>query len=171
MLTSSSSLTSAIVLVEVSEEPTMRVNSVHKSTLEKCSLYFQKCLASGMIETQQKRVCLHDVQPAAFDTAAYWMYKAALRANLKFDSWHEIYSLADRLCMDQMMNAILDYQNRLFESMLCVAGNLQMRCPHVARIAKSSSTTLIDRRITWSSRGIEISVSFRLSMWRSWSDY
>jgi hypothetical protein len=97
-------LTSAIVLVEVSESPTKRVYSIQAGVLEKCFPYFEKFRASGMGEVPKRRVQLHEVRPAAFDTVVYWMYKQALSANLKADLWHEVKSLADRLCMDHMMN-------------------------------------------------------------------
>ena len=109
MLTCGINLTSAIVLVEVSESPTKRVYSVHEGVLEKCSPHFEKCQASGTSEAQQRRIQMHDVRPAAFDAVVYRMYKQALSTNLKADYWHEIYSLADRLCMDHMMNDIVDH--------------------------------------------------------------
>lgn len=51
-------------------------------------------------------VLLRDVRPTAFDAIVFWMYKQALNTT------RGIYSLVDRVCMDQMTNAILDHEKK-----------------------------------------------------------
>lgn len=92
---------------------------VHTETLREVP-FFQKCLDSGMIQSQENLIRLPEDNAEAFAEVVKWMYKGALcskvRGNVTITSEFDedylkmmrIHLLARKLCIEELQNSTTD---------------------------------------------------------------
>lgn len=100
---------SSIVTVIVGKE--QRIYKLHRNLLVKKSPFFAKCLNSGMLEQQREEIVLPEDSSRAFDFIADWVYYEKVRevkGNEGAEERIRAYVLADKYCMPELQNALLD---------------------------------------------------------------
>ena len=68
-----------------------------------------------MREATEKKVILDDVDPAVFDVVVAWLYRGDRGANEK-RGYKNVYNLADRFCIEGLLNDITDELQEQFET-------------------------------------------------------
>ncbi|KAK7899737.1 hypothetical protein LTR67_003482 [Exophiala xenobiotica] len=96
-----------IIIVNVG--PLKVAYALHRGILVSKCPFFKKCLRSGMKEEQEKTVNLPEELPVAFDTLVQWMYtgKMVMEPRMQI-SYIDAYLLADKFCMHDLQNSIMD---------------------------------------------------------------
>lgn len=98
-----------MIEVVIIEDDNDKNYSLHKNLLCEKSLYFKRCIKSGMLETTNNKVVLRDVNFEAFEVVVYWLYKENLdKISENRLPFYWVYNLADRLCMEPLKNKIVD---------------------------------------------------------------
>jgi hypothetical protein len=98
-----------MIEVVVIQDDLKKTYSLHKNLLCERSLYFKKCLETGMLEANHNKIVLQDVNFEAFEIVIYWLYKGNLdKVSDKDLPSYWAYNLADRLCMEPLKNKLVD---------------------------------------------------------------
>lgn len=87
--------------------------SIHASLLTTQSPYFRAALTGPFVESTTKTITLDDVSPDHFQLLVSWLYTSSIPAPFKdgkpaYYTLLHLYSLADRLCMEGLRNAVVD---------------------------------------------------------------
>lgn len=87
--------------------------SIHTSLLTTQSPYFRAALAGPFVESTTKSITLDDVSPDHFQLLVSWLYTSSIPAPFKdgkpaYYTLLHLYSLADRLCVESLRNAVVD---------------------------------------------------------------
>lgn len=87
--------------------------SIHTSLLTTQSPYFRAALTGPFVESTTKTITLDDVSPDHFQLLVSWLYTSSIPAPFKdgkpaYYTLLHLYSLADRLCMEGLRNAVVD---------------------------------------------------------------
>lgn len=77
------------------------------------SPYFRAALTGPFVESTTKTITLDDVSPDHFQLLVSWLYTSSIPAPFKdgkpaYYTLLHLYSLADRLCMEGLRNAVVD---------------------------------------------------------------
>ncbi|KAF1928819.1 uncharacterized protein M421DRAFT_4659 [Didymella exigua CBS 183.55] len=93
--------------------PKLTPFSIHTSLLTSQSPYFRAALTGPFVESKSKTITLDDVNPDHFSLLVAWLYTSAVPAPFKdgkpaYYTLLHLYSLADRLCMEGLRNAVVD---------------------------------------------------------------
>jgi hypothetical protein len=98
---------------------------VHKGLFVAKSPFFEKCFGVGMKEANENVVNLPEDEPSGFEIVVEWVYANRIQASKLRLTPINAYVLADKLCMPDLQNAIIDTIRLTWRG----------RCPYNARCA------------------------------------
>ncbi|TGO60644.1 hypothetical protein BOTNAR_0142g00150 [Botryotinia narcissicola] len=97
---------SQMVDIRVGEE--MKLFRVHKSLLCTRVPYFNKMFNSGFSESKTNSAVLREDGHEAFDVLVDWVYTSILPRDAGFWGLVEVYVLADKICLPELMDQVMD---------------------------------------------------------------